>query len=110
MAAARPAGGSVVSRQRPPGWLFLGLGAAFFGLNHLIVVLGWGMSPEFLVAGAWLVVMGGWVRLAGRTFDAVNRWADPSGRRMLGLVAFTMVAALGLAEAVAWWGYGQHLV
>src|SRR5690349_21132844 len=101
MAGPRLAGGSVVNRQRPPGAFFLGLAAGFFALNHLSVVFGQGVSAECLVMGAWLVVMGGWVRLAGRTFDAANARVNRSGRWVVGLILLTVVAAVGLAEAVA---------
>jgi hypothetical protein len=96
-------------RARPPPKVFLGIGAGLFVLNHLSVVFGVSLQAEALVLGSWLVLMGGWVQFAGRTFDAVWAWVDPSGWRTIGFVLLSLTAALAVAEAVAWWGYGQHL-
>src|SRR5262245_54517813 len=95
--------------KRPPPKTFLGIAAGCFVLNHLSVVFGNGIVPEALVTGCWLALLGGWVLLAGPSFDAVWAWADPSGRRVIGLVLLTLILALAAAEAVAWVGYGQHL-
>ena len=35
--------------------------------------------------------------------------ADPVGWRVIGLMLLSFVVGLGAAEAVAWFGYGQHL-
>ncbi|AMV23013.1 hypothetical protein VT84_01285 [Gemmata sp. SH-PL17] len=96
--------------DRPPPRVFLGVGALFLGLNHLSVALGFGLHAEALMAGCWLVLVGGWVALAGRSFDAVWAWADPSGRRTIGLILFTLGAAFGAAEGVARIAYGQRLL
>jgi hypothetical protein len=101
--------GRVVMLQRPPPKIFLGLGAGFLALNHLSVVLGGGLQPEAVMLGSWLVLMGGWVLAAARTFDAAWAWADPSGRRVIGFVLLTMAVAFGLADGIAWFAYGQHL-
>ena len=98
------------NRHRPPPGIFLGIGAVLFGINHLSFAFGNGVSAEALVMGSWLALMGGWVLLSGRSFDAAWGWADPSGARMIGLALLTLVAAIGLAEAIAWFGYGLHLV
>ena len=98
------------NRHRPPPKIFLGIAALMFGINHLSVVVGNGLVPEALVMGCWLGMMGGWVLVAVRSFDAVWGWADPSDRRMIGLALLTLVAAIGLAEAVARLGYGQPLL
>lgn len=102
----RAAGG----RHRPPPKIFLALGAVFLAINHLSVVLNNGLLAEALGMGCWLALMGGWVLVAGRSFDAVWGWADPSGVRMIGLAFATLAVAIAAAEAVAWFGYGQHLV
>ncbi|MBP3959189.1 hypothetical protein J8F10_28425 [Gemmata sp. G18] len=96
--------------DRPPPKVFLGIGAGLFVLNHLAVAFGLGLHPEALVTGCWLVLMGGWVLLAGRSFDAVWAWAGPSEYRMIGLLVLTLVAALGAAEGVARIAYGQRLL
>jgi hypothetical protein len=96
-------------RDRPPPRIFLAAGAGLFVLNHLSVVFGAGLQPEALMPAAWLAMMGGWSLAAGRTFDAVWAWADPRGWRVIGFILLTFVAALGLAEAIAWFAYGQHL-
>ena len=95
--------------DRPPPKIFLGIGAALLVLNHLSVVFGAGLQAEALMMGSWLVMMGAWVLLAGRSFDAVWTWADRSGARMIGFMLLTLAGGFGLAEAVAWFAYGQHL-
>jgi hypothetical protein len=95
--------------QGPPGKIFLGIGAGLLLLNHLSVVLGNGIVLEALVLGSWCSLMGGWVQFARRSFDAVWGWAKPSARRELGLGVLTIIIAAALAEAVAWFAYGQHL-
>ena len=102
--------GRFASGHGPPGKLFLGLGVVFLGINHLSVVLGNGLLPEALVMGCWCGLMGGWVLFAERSFNAVWGWAKPSARREIGLALLTLAAAIGLAEAIAWFAYGQHLV
>ena len=97
------------SRHRPPPKIFLALGTAFLALNHLSVLLNNGLLAEAVVMGCWLAMMGGWAGFAGRSFDAVWGWADPSDRRMIGLAFATLAAAIAAAEGVAWFGYGQHL-
>jgi len=109
MAATANRTGRAAVRQRPPPKIFLGIGGVFFLLNHLSVVFGVGLQAEALFMGSWLVLMGGWVLVAGRSFDAAWAWADPYGRRVLGFVALTFAAAYGLAAAVAWWGYREPL-
>lgn len=106
--ASRP--GTRTRRDRPPPKAFLGIGAAFLGINHLSVVLNFGVQAEALVMGCWLVLMGGWVLVAGRSFDAVWAWADRVGWRVIGFMLLSLVAALGAAAAVAWYGYGERLV
>jgi hypothetical protein len=101
--------GTFASGQGPPGKLFLGLGVVFFGINHLSVVFGNGLVPEALGMGSWTGLMGGWALFAGRSFDVAWAWAKPSMRRELGLGLLTFAVAIGLAEAVAWVAYGQHL-
>jgi hypothetical protein len=107
--AATDRTGTRTRNDRPPPKVFLGIGCGCLALNHLSVVLGNGLLPEALVMGCWLVLVGGWVLFAGRTFDAVWAWADPSDRRVIGLMLLTGAAAVGVAEAVAWVGYGRHL-
>ena len=94
--------------DRPPRF-FLPLGAVFFGINHLSVVFNNGVMPEALGLGCWLVLMGGWVLVAGRSFDAVWAWVDPSGPRTIAFVLLSFVVSVGGAWAVAWYGYGQPL-
>jgi hypothetical protein len=101
--------GTRVRRDRPPPKAVLGLGVGLLALNHLSVVLGNGLQLEALMMGCWLTVVGVWVLCAGRSFDAAWAWADASGRRIIGLVFLSMAAGFGAAEAVAWYGYGQHL-
>jgi hypothetical protein len=101
--------GRSASGQGPPGKLFLGFSAVFFGINHLSVVLGNGLLPEALGIGCWIGVIGGWALFGWRSFDVVWGWARPSMRRELGLGLLTLAIAIGLAEAVAWYAYGQHL-
>lgn len=96
--------------DRPPPKPFLGIGAAFLTVNHLSVLLGLGLHAEALVAGCWLVLLGGWVLVAGRSFDVVWAWANASGARTIGFILLTLVVALGLAEAVARVGYGRPLL
>ena len=103
-------GSRAIRRQRPPPKAFLGIGAGLLILNHVFVVVGWGLSPELLMTACWVILMGAWVQFAGRSFDAVWERADPKGWRVIGLTLLTLVAAMGLAEAVAWCGYGQHLL
>lgn len=105
----RTAGGG---RDRPPPKIFLGIGALCFGINRLSVLWNLGPHPEALMIGCWLVLMGGWVLVAGRSFDAVWGWANRHGRSVwwgLGLAPVTLGAAVGAAEAAAWFGYGRHL-
>ena len=96
--------------HRPPSKIFLGIGAGAFVLNHLFVILGLGLTPEVLVVGSWFALMGGWSGCASRSFDAAWGWAKPSMRRELGLGLLTFAVAAGLAEAIAWLGYKQHLL
>lgn len=96
--------------QGPPAKFFLGLGVILFGINHLSVAFGNGLLPEALVMGSWTGLMGGWLQFAGRSFEAVWGWARPSGRREIGLGLLTAAIAVALAEAVAWFAYGQHLL
>ena len=109
MAASAGRTGTYATGHGPPRKVFLGLAVALFVLNHLSVVLGNGLMPEALAMGCWLGLMGGWVLLAGRSFEAVWGWARPYARRELGLALLTFAVALAVAEVVAWWGYGQHL-
>jgi hypothetical protein len=95
--------------HRPPSKIFLGIGVVLFAVNHLSVVLGNGIVPEALVMGSWVVLIGGWVLLACRSFDAVWGWAKRSAWREIGLALLTLAVAIAVAEAVAWFGYGQHL-
>jgi hypothetical protein len=99
-----------VRRERPPPRLFLGVGAALLAVNHLSVAFGNGLIAEAVMAGCWLVMMGGWSQFAGAAFDAVWAWANPSGRRVIGFVLLTLVVALTAAEGVARWVYGQPLL
>ena len=94
--------------DRPPRF-FLLIGAVCFGINHLSVVFNNGIQPEALGIGCWLVLMGGWVLVAGRSFDAVWAWVDPSGPRTITFVLLSLGAGYGAAEAVARFGYGQPL-
>jgi hypothetical protein len=105
---AKPA--QYATGHRPPGKIFLGLGVMMFAINHLSVVLGNGLIPEALVIGCWLGLLGVWVLVSVRSFDAAWGWAKPSARREIGLGLFTVAIAVGLAEAVAWFAYGQHLM
>lgn len=89
--------------------MFLGLGVLCFGINHLSVVFGNGLLPEALGIGCWTGLMGGWALCAGRSFDIVWGWAKRSMRRELVLGLLTFLTAIVLAEAVAWFAYGQHL-
>jgi hypothetical protein len=57
--------------------------------------------------GCWLVLVGGWVLLGPRSFDAVWAWADVSGWRIFGMVLLSLAA--GFAAAVARLAYGQRL-
>jgi hypothetical protein len=100
--------GTTSTAQRPPGKLFIVFGVVFLGINHLSVLFGNGLMPEALVMGSWTGLMGGWVLLAVRSFDAVWGWAKPNIRRELGLMLLTLAVAIGLAEALAWFAYGQH--
>ena len=102
------AGGSAFGK-RPPGTIFLGLGVLMFGINQLSVLFGNGIVPEALVMGSWCSLMGGWAQFAGRSFEVAWGWAKPPARRELGLGLLTIVVAAALAEAVAWFAYGQHL-
>jgi len=98
--------------DRPPPGIFLGIGVGLLGLNHLSVVLGNGLQFEALMMGCWLLLMAGWVVVAGRSFNAVWGWANrprSSVWRAIGVASVTLLAALGAAEAVPWFGYGQHL-
>jgi hypothetical protein len=81
----------------------------FLGVNHLSVVFGNGMMTEALGMGCWCGLVGGWALGAGRSFDVVWGWAKRSMRRELGLGLLTFLTAIVLAEAVAWFAYGQHL-
>lgn len=101
--------GQRIRRDRPPPRIVLSLGVGLLGLNHLSVVLGNGLQPEALMMGCWLAVVGLWVMFAGRSFDAVWAWADVSGKRIAGIVFLSIAAGFAAAEAVAWFGYGQHL-
>jgi len=99
-------------RDRPPPKIFLGFGAVCLAINHLSVVLNNGLLVEALVMGCWLVLVAGWVLVAGRSFNAVWGWANrprSSVWRAIGVAMLTLLAAVGAAEAVAWFGYGQHL-
>ena len=95
--------------QGPPGKIFLGLGGLMLAINQLSVLFGNGIMLEALVMGSWCGLMGGWVQFAGRNFDRVWGWAKPSAWRELGLGLLTVLVAAGLAEAIAWFAYGQHL-
>lgn len=95
--------------DRPPGKLCLGISAVLFGINHLSVVFGNGILPEALGIGCWVGLMGGWALFGWRSFDLVYGWARPSIRRELALMLVTLTIAIVLAEAVAWFAYGQHL-
>jgi hypothetical protein len=97
------------NRDRPPPKFFLPIGGACFGINHLSVVLNNGLMVEALMMGCWLVLMGGWVLVAGRTFDAIWAWVDRTGWRVIPFVLLSFVASVGAAWAVAWFGYGQPL-
>lgn len=99
-----------IGRDRPPPKIFIGIGVALLAINHLSVVFGNGLQPEALAMGCWTILMGGWVLVAGRSFDAVWAWVDRSGKRTIAFVLLSLVASVGAAEAVAWFGYGQHLV
>jgi len=92
-----------------PEAIFLGFGVVFLGINHLSVVFGKGLIPEAVGMGCWTGFVGSWALFAGRSFDVVWGWAKRSMRRELGLGLFTFVIAIGLAEAVAWFAYGQHV-
>lgn len=92
-----------------PEVIFLGFAVLLLGINHLSVVCGNGLMPEALGTGSWTGLVGVWALCAGRSFDVVWGWAKRSMRRELGLGLFTFVIAIGLAEAVAWFAYGQHL-
>lgn len=96
--------------DRPPPKVFLPIGAAFLGINHLSVVLNFGLQAESLMMGCWLVMMGGWVLVAGRSFDAVWAWVDRSGRRTIAFVLLSLGAGYGAVEAVARLCYGQPLL
>jgi hypothetical protein len=96
--------------DRPPPRIFLGIAAACLVLNHLSVVLGPGLQAEALVMGCWMGLLGGWVAVAGRTFDEVWARVNPSNWRTIAFMLITVGAALGTAEAVAWFGYGRHLL
>jgi hypothetical protein len=114
MATANRIGARVdgANRDRPPPKIFLGIGAGCLAINHLSVVIGNGLQAEALAMGCWLVLMAGWVLVGGRSFDAVWGWANrprTSVWRAIGVAMLTLLAALGVAEAVAWFGYGQHL-
>ncbi len=98
------------SLQRPPPKIFLGIGGVFLGINHLSFVLNFGIQAEALVMGCWLVMMGGWVLVAGRSFDAVWAWVDRAGWRTITFMLASFVAGVGAAWAVAWFGYGQRLL
>jgi hypothetical protein len=109
---AAPAGktGTYTTGHRPPGKIFLGLGVLMFGINHLSVVFGNGIVAEALVIGSWLVLLGLWVLVSVQSFDAAWGWAKPSAPREIGLGLLTVAIAVGLAEAVSWFAYGQHLM
>jgi hypothetical protein len=107
MADANRRGG--YGRNHRPPRFFLPLGGVFFGINHLSVVFNNGLQPEALGIGCWLVLMGGWVLVAGRSFDAVWAWADRAGWRVIGFLMLSFGAGAGAAWAVAWFGYGQRL-
>jgi hypothetical protein len=92
-----------------PEAIFVGFAVMFFGINHLSVVFGNGLLPEALGIGSWCGLVGGWALMASRSFDLVWGWAKRSMRRELSLGFFTFVVAIALAEAVAWFAYGQHL-
>ena len=96
--------------DRPPPNVFLGGGGLFLAVNHLSVVLGLALHAEALVAGCWLVLIGGWSLFAGRTFDVVRARVNPAGWRVIGFVLLTLAVAVGLAEAVARIVYGQPLL
>ena len=100
--------GSSVRAERPWGVLFP-IGVLCLVANHWAVVGGSGISAEGLVLGCWLVPVGGWGLLAGRSLDAVWEWVNRSSARTAAFVALNFAAALGAAEAVAWFVYGQHL-
>jgi hypothetical protein len=101
--------GTYAFGHRPPTGIFLGIGAGLLALNHLFVILGWGLVAEFLGIGMWFLVMGAWLVISVRSFDAAWGWAKPSMWRELGLGLLTAAVAAGLAEALAWFGYKQHL-
>jgi hypothetical protein len=109
MSDSKGKSGTYAFRQSPPGKLFLGLGVLLLLINHLSVVLGNGLILEALIVGTWTGFMGTWALLLPRTFDAIWGWAKPSTRREVGLGLFTMAVAVGLAEAIALFAYGQHL-
>jgi hypothetical protein len=100
--------GRPVAGIRPEA-IFLGFAVILLGINHLSVVFGNGVSFEALGMGCWTGFVGNWALFAGRAFDVVWGWARRSMRRELGLGLFTFAIAIGLAEAVAWFAYGQHL-
>ena len=101
--------GTRVRHDRPPPKPVLALGAAMLAINHLSVVLGNGLILEALAMGCWLIVVGTWVLVAGRSFDAVWSWADRSGWRITGFVLLSLAAGCGAAEAIARIAYGQRL-
>jgi hypothetical protein len=96
--------------HRPPPKIFLGAGAVLLAINHLSVVFNNGVQPEALAMGCWMVLTGGWVLVAGRSFDAVWAWVDRAGWRTIGFVVLSLAAGVAAAAAVAWFGYGQRLV
>lgn len=100
--------GSDVRTERPWDLLFP-LGALCLVANHWAAGRGSGISAEGLALGCWLVPVGGWGLLAGRSLDAVWAWVNRSGVRTAVFVVLNFIAALGAAEAAAWFVYGQRL-
>jgi hypothetical protein len=108
MGESKGKAGGYAFGQAQPGKIFLGIGLLLLGINHLSVVLGNGLMPEALAMGSWCGLVGGWVLCARRFFDSASDWARRSARREIGLGLLSLVVATGLAEAIAWFAYGQH--